>query len=241
MKNTGGAGEQKPLQGINTPAHGVAAKSGDEPECELPAEQPSFLPERKALLIVLSGPSGVGKDTVIETIKKSGFPIKHVITMTTRAPRPNEKNNVDYIFAPVSEFENLIKNNGLLEWAKVYENYYGVPRGPIREALASGQDTLVKVDIQGAATIKKLVPDAVFIFIAPPSLNTCAMRLQQRNTESKNDLETRLKIASDEMSHLPTFDYCVVNKEGKASIAADEIKAIIAAEKCRTRQRNISL
>jgi guanylate kinase len=196
---------------------------------------------KKPLLIVLSGPSGVGKDAVLSYLKASSPKFRFVCTNTTRPRRANEKDNVDYHFVSQAEFQNLLSNNELLESAKVYENWYGVPKEPIRQALQQGNDIMVKVDVQGAAAIKKLVPRAVFIFLAPPSFDELASRLKQRYTETPESLATRLQASENEMKQIPAFDYVVVNQRNQIESAVNEIKAIIAAEKCCVRQREITI
>ncbi len=201
----------------------------------------AFNPPVKPLLIVLSGPSGVGKDAVLARMKESGYPLKYVTTLTTRPRRPNERNNVDYHFVSVNRFQKMIEENRLLEWANVYGNWYGVPRDEVKQSLDEGQDVIVKVDIQGAATIRKILPQAVLIFIAPPSVEDLLVRLKQRQTESPSDLELRLKTAEEEMKQLSLFDYVVVNRWGEIDQAVSDIKAIITAEKCRVTRREITL
>jgi guanylate kinase len=190
----------------------------------------SFNPQAKPLLIVLSGPSGAGKDAILSRMKKS-YPAQFITTVTTRPRRAKEKNNVDYHFVSVENFQKMTKASELLEWANVYGNWYGVPKKPVKQALAQGQDVIVKVDIQGAATIKKLIPQAVFIFLAPQSREDLAKRLSQRHTESPFDLTLRLKTADEEMKKLSLFDYIVVNRQGEIERAVAEIEAIITAEK----------
>jgi len=174
-------------------------------------------------------------------MKKSGYPAQFITTVTTRPLRAREKNNVDYHFVSVESFQKMVKNSELLEWANVYGNWYGVPKKPLKRALAKGQDTIVKIDIQGAATIKKILPQAVFIFLMPPSTEELATRLKQRRTESPFDLALRLKTAKKEMKQLPLFDYIVVNRQGEISRVVTEIEAIITAEKHRVKPREISL
>jgi guanylate kinase len=193
------------------------------------------------LLIVLSGPSGVGKDAVLTAIKKKGDPLHYTVTATTRPRRPGEKDGVDYHFISKVEFERMIEKNELVEWANVYGNLYGVPKWELQRALARGQDVIVKVDVQGAATIKKMAPQAVFIFLAPPSTEDLKERLKQRKTESKIDLDLRIKAAQEEMSSLSMFDYVVVNQKNSVELAVSQIEAIIAAEKCRVKQRSVKL
>jgi guanylate kinase len=202
---------------------------------------PSIRLQPKPLLIVLSGPSGTGKDAILSRMKKSGYPVEFITTVTTRPQRAKEKNNVDYHFVSTESFQRMIKDKELLEWAEVYGNWYGVPKKPIKQALDQGQDIIVKVDIQGATTIKKILPQAVFIFLVPPSMEELTTRLKQRHTESTFDLGLRLKTAEEEMKQLPLFDYIVVNKQGKINLAVSAIEAIITAEKHRVTPREISL
>jgi len=196
-----------------------------------------YLPARP-LLFILSGPSGVGKDAVLDRMKASGIPIKYVITVTTRPIRANEKNNVDYHFVSDERFKKMIEKDELLEWANVYGNWYGVPKKAVKQALDQGHDVMLKVDIQGVANIKKLVPEAISIFLLPSSPDELELRLKHRSTESDSDLSRRLKTAEEEMKHFPTFDFGVVNREGQIEQAVATIKAIVVAEKCRVRPRD---
>ena len=193
------------------------------------------------LLIILSGLSGVGKDSVLNGLRKSALPLEFIVTVTTRAPRPNEKDGVHYHFVSENEFQKMIDGNELLEWATVYGNHYGPPREPVKRALEAGKDVVIKVDVQGAATIKKIAPEAVFIFLTTPSMEELDKRLRQRSTETPVDLELRLKTAAEEMEKLPIFDYVVVNRPGELDHAVAEIEAIITDEKKSTKPREISL
>ena len=198
-------------------------------------------PPRPPLLLVLSGLSGAGKDTVLDSLKQSGFPAVHVTTVTSREPRPNERDGEHYHFISNNEFQEMKDTGALLESASVYGNWYGVPREPVNQALDSGQDVVIKVDVQGALTIKKIVPGAVLIFLAPPSVEELVTRLRQRRTETEADLDFRLKTANEELKQLPMFDYVVLNRQGEVNRAVADIKAIFQAEKCRATPRNISL
>jgi guanylate kinase len=191
----------------------------------------------KPLLIVLSGPSGVGKDAVLERMKQKRYPLHYAVTATTRPKRQREKEGSDYHFVFKAEFERMIEKNELLEWANVYGNLYGVPKREVQQALAGGHDVMVKVDVQGAASIKKIVPQAVFIFLAPPSMGELKGRLEQRKTESSIDLELRMQAAEKEMASLPMFDYVVVNHKDGVEMAISQIESIITAEKCRVKPR----
>ena len=193
------------------------------------------------LLIVLSGPSGAGKDALLTRLRETDCPLEYITTVTTRAQRAKEREGLDYHFVSADRFQEMIQNNELLEWANVYGNWYGVPKEPVKQALDQGQDTIVKVDIQGAATIKKILPQAVFIFLMPASMEELATRLKQRHTESPSDLSLRTKTAEEEIRQLPLFDYTVMNKQDEIDLAVSEIKAIITAEKCRVSPREITL
>ena len=191
------------------------------------------------LLIVLSGPSGVGKDAVLEGFKKIDYPMHYAVTATTRPRRKKETDGVDYHFVSKAEFEKMIEKGELLEWANVYGNLYGVPKSELLQAMDKGKDVIVKVDVQGAASIKKTVPQAVFIFLAPPSMEDLNKRLKQRKTESSIDLEVRIKAAEKEMNSLSMFDYVVVNHKDGIGQAISQIESIITAEKCRVKPRTI--
>jgi guanylate kinase len=209
-------------------------------EAKLKPQTPFHLPS-KPLLIVLSGPSGAGKDTILNRMKKSGYPLEFITTLTTRPRRTKEKNKINYHFVPVETFHRMMENNELLEWANVYGNWYGVPKELVKRSLDQGQDVIVKVDVQGATTIKKILPQAVFIFIVPPSMEELATRLKQRHTESPFDLALRLKTAEEEMKKLTLFDYVVVNRPDESDLAVSEVEAIITAEKHRISPREIRL
>jgi len=184
----------------------------------------------KPLLIVLSGPSGVGKDAILARMKESGYPLEYITTVTTRPRRAIEKEGIDYHFVSAEEFQEMITRNELLEWAKVYGNSYGVPKEAIKLALSRGKDAIVRVDVQGAASIKKILPQAVFIFIMPSSMEELAVRLRKRRTESPVDLAVRIKIAEKEIEKLPLFDYVVLNRQGEIDKAVSDIQAIVTAE-----------
>jgi guanylate kinase len=193
------------------------------------------------LLIVLSGPSGAGKDAVLSRMKKTGYPAEFITTVTTRSRRAREKDGVDYKFVSAERFREMLESNQFLEHANVYGNWYGVPREPVRQALEQGKDTIVKVDTQGAAAIKKLVPQAVFIFVVPPSMEELSARLKGRRTESDFDCDLRLKTAAEEMKQLPLFDYVVVNQQDRVELAVSAIEAIISAERHRVKPREVRL
>jgi len=183
----------------------------------------------------------VGKDAVLTRLKELNYPLKYITTLTTRPQRASERDNVDYHFVSREKFQEMIEGKELLEYANVYGNWYGVPKEAVKEALERGEDTIVKIDVQGAATIREIAPQAVFIFLMPPSMEELATRLRQRYTESSSELALRLKTANEEKDHLPLFDYVVVNEWGEIDEAVSEIKSIITAEKCRVNPREINL
>jgi guanylate kinase len=208
------------------------------------AERPSetsFEHPARPLLIVLSGPSGAGKDAVLHRLKALACPLDCIVTMTTRPKRDYERDGVDYHFVSTEQFQAMLTADEFLEWARVYGNWYGLPKQSVREALSAGRDVIVKVDVQGAATIKRKAPAAVFIFLIPPTPDELVRRLRERHTESEADLAVRTRMASEELKCLPAFDYIVVNRQNRLDEAVAEIKAIIAAEKCRVSQREITL
>jgi guanylate kinase len=203
--------------------------------------RPDFLPRTNPLLFILSGPSGVGKDAVLNSLKSSDCALKYITTTTTRARRASEINGRDYYFVPLEIFNKMISGNELLECAEVYGNWYGVPKEEVRKAFKEGSDVMLKVDIQGVANIRKIVPQAVTIFLMPSSMEELEARLKSRHTETAFDLARRLKTAESEMQQFSDFDYVVLNREGEIEQAIVDIKAIITAEKCRSKPREITL
>jgi guanylate kinase len=196
--------------------------------------QPQTTP---GLLFVLSAPSGTGKDTVIRRLRDQGLPIHVAVTVTTRAPRPGEIDGVHYYFVSQQEYQRMLAQDELLEHAEVHGNWYGVPRGPVREWLAAGEDVLLKIDVQGAATVRQKVPQAIFIFLAPQSVEELAGRLSARRSETEAERARRLADASYELSQQTWYDYCVVNRQGHLAEAVEKVRAIIIAEHCRIQQR----
>ena len=193
------------------------------------------------LLIVLSGPSGVGKDAVLSRMREQGRPFHYTVTVTTRQRREAETDGLDYIFVSTETFHRMVEEGGLLEWAEVYGNMYGVPRAQIAQALREGCDVIVKPDVQGAATIKRLAPDGVFIFLAPPDMEELAYRLRQRMTESSEAFETRLHTAEMEMREASKYDYVVINHRDRIDDAVAEIEGIVAREHRKVPQRVVVL
>ncbi|MBE0430564.1 MAG: guanylate kinase [Dehalococcoidia bacterium] len=193
------------------------------------------------LLIVLSGPSGVGKDAVLTRMHQLKRPFHYVVTATTRRRRATERDGVDYHFLSRKRFQRMIDEGRFLEWAEVYGNYYGVPKDEIVTALAKGVDVVVKVDVQGAATIKEVLPQAVFIFLRPPSVQTQEERLRKRHSESSADLALRLERAKEEMASVPMFDYMLTSHQHELDRVVSQIDAIVAAEKSRVKPRIVEL
>ena len=193
------------------------------------------------LLVVLSGPSGVGKDSILMRMRDIGFPFHFVVTATSRAQRPGERDGYDYHFVSKERFEEMIARGELLEWAEVYGHYKGIPKREVGQALQSGRDVILRIDVQGAATIKRLAPDAVFIFLAPGSFDELHNRLQWRRTESPDQMEQRLAMARREMDALDTFDYVVINREDHLDDAVGQIRNIMSAEKQRVHPRRVVL
>ena len=197
--------------------------------------------QKNPLLIVISGPSGVGKDVTISCLKSSGHPFHFVVTATTRPIREGEVNGVDYFFVSQGEFADMIENDELLEYAVVYGDYKGIPKQQVRQALASGKDVIMRIDVQGAATIRRLVPEAVFIYLSAESEEALVQRLRQRKTDTEDQLKIRIATAREEAKRVDLFDYMVVNAEGKLGETCNNIVSIITAEKCRVEQREINL
>ena len=176
---------------------------------------------------------------MLARMRKAGRPFHYVVTATTRPKRAREKNGVNYHFLSQKEFQQMIDKHQFLEWANVYGNYYGVPKDEITSALAKGLDTIVKVDVQGASTIKKILPRAVFIFLTPSSLEELEKRLRRRHSESSEDLALRLEKAEKEMKSLPLFDYVITSRQNKLDEVVSQIDSIIIAEKCRVKPRAV--
>ncbi len=193
------------------------------------------------LLVVISGPSGVGKDAVVKALETRQLPLHFVVTMTSREPRHDEKDGVDYIFVSREKFKQLIDADEFLEYALVYQDYKGIPKAQIRKAMASKKDVLLRVDVQGAQTLRRLCPDAVLIFLVPSNQKEWFTRLRNRKTETIESLNLRLKTAKEELEHLPEFDYVVVNTQDRLEEAVDTIVAIIEAEHHRVVPRKVTL
>ncbi len=188
---------------------------------------------KKGSLIVVSGPSGAGKGTVCDAFLSAHGEIAYSISATTRAPREGEQDGVNYYFLSRAEFERMIENGELLEWAEVYGNYYGTPLKKIEERLARGEDILLEIDTQGALNVQKKFPDGVYVFILPPSFDELEKRLRGRGTDSEAVVARRLAAAAGEISAAKQYAYTIVND--KVENAVRTLSAIVAAEHARTR------
>jgi len=174
-------------------------------------------------------------------MEERGCPFHFVVTATDRPPRPGEVHGEDYYFLTAGEFEKMIAQGELLEHAIVYGQHKGIPRQHVREALASGKDVIMRIDVQGASTIRRLVPEAVLIFLTASSEEELEQRLRARGTDSPAQLQRRFAAAREEMKRWPEFDYVVVNRDGELHRAVDDVLAIIRAEHCRARPRVVRL
>ncbi len=193
------------------------------------------------LLIIISGPSGVGKDSVVQRMKERAFPFHFVVTATDRPRRPEEVHGVDYFFYSKDEFERMIEQGEFLEHAWVYGQHKGIPKAHVWEALSTGQDVVMRLDVQGAETVKALIPAAISVFLICESEEELILRLRERRTESEEALQKRLKTARDEMACIPEFDYVIVNRRSSLDDAVDDVAAITRAEHCRSVPRRIQL
>ena len=193
------------------------------------------------LLVILSGPSGVGKDAALEELKKLDRQWYFAVTATTRKMRDGERDGVDYIFLDEDTFAKMRERDEFLESAQVYGRWYGVPRNQVRNGLKSGRDVILNIDVQGAETVRRIIPEAVSIFMLPASLDELRGRLAGRMTETPSEMELRLKVAEEELARVSDFDYRVVNRDNCLEQAISDIDAIISAEKCRMKPRMAQL
>lgn len=205
------------------------------------ADDWSDVTRREPLLVVISGPSGVGKDTVLQRMKERRMPFHFVVTATTRAARVGEVHGRDYFFISKDEFAEMIEKEELLEWAHVYNDFKGIPKQQVRDALASGKDVVMRLDVQGAATVRQLSPGAVMIFLAPAGEAELVRRLSERKTETPEGLKLRIATARRELERMKEFDYCVINPDYALETTVDEIIAIIRAEHSRVHPRKVAL
>ena len=197
--------------------------------------------QKQPLLIVLSGPSGVGKDTVLQRMKELQLPFHFVVTATSRPKRKGEIDGVDYFFVSADDFVAMIERDELLEHALVYDEHKGIPRQQVRDAFASGQDVIMRIDVQGAETICQLYPEALLIFLSTHNEEELIARLKARRTESEEKLQLRIETARAELHKVELFDYYVVNADNQLDATVDAILAIIASEHRRTNPRQVQL
>jgi len=190
------------------------------------------------LLIIISGPSGVGKDAVLERMRQYHKPWYFIVTATTRPKRLGETDGVDYVFMSKGRFQELLDQGGFLEYANVYGRFYGVPQTQIQDAFTSGQDVIVKTDVQGARTLRSKVPGALLIFLAPPNMEELERRLRTRKSETESDLEQRIQTAFSEMASQSEFDHVVVNHTNSLEVTVRNIEQIIDHEK-EVRQKDV--
>ena len=185
----------------------------------------------RGLLIVISGPSGAGKGTICANIRKEMPNLVYSVSMTTRAPRVGEREGINYFFRSKDEFESLLSADAFLEYAKVYDNYYGTPKQHVMDLLDDGKSVLLEIDIQGAMQVKERFSDAVFIYIVPPSLSELSERLHNRGTDAKEVIDKRLSLACSELALAHRYDYIVVNDD--LAEASEKVASILRAESCK--------
>jgi guanylate kinase len=193
------------------------------------------------LLIVISGPSGVGKDALVKAMIARDLPFHFVVTYNSRPRRECEVEGVDYFFVTIEQFQQMIAHNELIEYARVYNDYKGIGKEQVRQALASGKDVIMRLDVQGAASVRTLCPDAVLLFLLPGSEAELVQRLKERHSESEESLRIRLNTARQELKRVNEFDYLIVNAQNKLDAAVDTVVAIIEAEHHRVVQRKVTL
>jgi guanylate kinase len=193
----------------------------------------------RPVLVVLSGPSGVGKDATLQAMQECDTPFYFVVTATTRPMRQGERDGVDYHFVGIGDFAEMIDKGELLEYSIVYGDYKGIPKRHVRAALASGKDVILRIDVQGAAKIRQIIPDAVTIFLTAESEDELVRRLRERKTEAADQLKMRIATARQEIKRMVEFDYVVVNREGHLKDTVRQVLSIISAEKSRVDWRPV--
>lgn len=198
-------------------------------------------PLKQGLLFVLSAPSGTGKDTVINALKEQGMDFHVVASVTTRAPRPGESDGRPYYFVSQEQFQGMVERNELIEYAQVHGNWYGQPMQQIQDNLQQGRDVLLKIDVQGAATVRKKVPGAIYIFLVPGSVEELVERLVNRRTENSEERKRRLADAEHELAQREHYEYVIENRQGRLEEAVENLRAIMRAEHCRTHPRSIHM
>jgi guanylate kinase len=184
-------------------------------------------------LFVVSGPSGAGKDTLVEALKARHQRLLYSVSATTRPPRPGEREAIEYFFVTRADFESRIADDGFLEWREYNGNLYGTPRSFIDESLRAGYDIIMKPEVNGAMAIKERFPDAVLIFLVPDKFSHLRSRLEARRTETNQQIAARLAIAHQELTYVRSFDYLVINEEAHPDQAVDDLEAIVRAERFR--------
>ena len=207
----------------------------------MPADLDFEVNARAPLLIVISGPSGAGKDSVMQRMQQRGLKFHFVTTATTRPRRPNEVHGKDYLFISHEEFARMIAAEEFMEHALVYGDYKGVPKEQVRKALNSGHDAVMRLDVQGAETVRRLVPDALLIFITTDSEEDLINRLKERSTETPEELAIRIATTRQELKRVDAFDYVIFNHEDQLDHTVDVVQAIIEAEHHRVRPRKVQL
>jgi guanylate kinase len=200
-------------------------------ETEASPPAPQQAPRPTPLLVVLTGPSGAGKDAVLDELARRGRRFHRVITATTRPPRDNERDGVDYFFLSDAAFDQLIDTGGLLEWARIYGHRSGVPKQQVLDRLEEGLDVYVRTDVQGADAIKRLMPDAVRIFIAPSSIEELEERIRARGSDSEDRVARRLAAAREEMARQHEFEHIIINYPNHLSETADQLEQVLNAER----------
>ena len=188
---------------------------------------------RQGSLIVISGPSGAGKTSVIDALLQSDPALTHSVSATTRPPRPNEINGVNYHFLSLAEFETLLEKDGFVEWTQYGEYCYGTLKSEIESPLTEGKDLVLEIDVNGAMALRSWNSKIISIFLLPPSFAMLERRLRRRQTESCHELQQRLAIAKSEIAYVKDYDYCVINSDDKIDQAVQQIRHIISAQRCR--------
>jgi len=191
----------------------------------------SYAPADRGILIVLSGPSGVGKGTVCKALRECASDIVYSVSATTRAPRQGEVDGVNYFFKTREQFQQLIEQDQMLEWAEYVGNYYGTPRKFVEDTLASGKDIILEIEVQGALKVKQKFPEGVFIFLLPPSLPELENRIVGRGTETEDVIRSRMSVAMEEIALMEHYDYAIVNDQ--VDLACSRIRSILVAERSR--------